>query len=565
MIVAAVRRAPVLLWSVVLALLVGWPWLRDGLVLAYDMVWVPRWDLTRPDLWGLGSALPRAVPSDAVAAVVSSLVGSTVAQRVALFGGLLLAATGGARLVPRASTAARLAAATLAVWNPYVAERLAIGQWPMVLAYGALLWLTAELRSGRPRLHVVTLAVVGTALTPASGVMGAVVVLVLLARRGAGRLLLATALVTMANAPWWVASLLGSSLPPDPAGVELFALRGQGLLGHLGAALSLGGIWNGEVVDATRGAFPAVLLVVGVWVVAVVGLVARRGSLGPLGVLAATGLVIACAGWLAPGAMERLVEACGPAALLRDGARFLALAAPLLVVGFGRGIDVALGHARRHGLAAVPIVVGLLLPVAALPGLVSGVGGRLEPVTYPASWDEARTVVAASDVPGDLLVLPFAAYRAPEWNGSRPVLDPAGRFFPRPTVVDDRLLVDGTIVRGEDPRAAQVRVALSSDDPPRALADLGIGLVVLDTTAPEADEARTLVVGLERLGGSDLVVLQVPEVAVDRETALPARVLVGAGWSCFTLLLLVGVGGTVRDVGRAMRSSGTRARADESP
>lgn len=562
MILAAWRRAPVLLWSLVLALLVGWPWLRDGLVLSYDMVWVPDWDLTRPDLWGLGSALPRAVPSDAVAALVSTVVGSGAAQRVALFGALVLAATGGARLVPDASTGARLAAATLAAWNPYVAERLAIGQWPMVLAYGALLWLVAELRTERPRSHLVTLAVVGTALTPASGVMGAVVVLVLVARRGVGRLLLAAALVTAANAPWWVAALLGSALPPDPAGVELFALRGQGVLGHLGAALSLGGIWNGEVVDATRGAFPTVLLVVGVWVVAVVGLVARRGSLGPLGVLAATGLVIACAGWLAPGAMMRLVEAFGPTALLRDGARFLALAAPLLVVGFGQGIDVALGHARRHGLAAVPIVVGLGLPVAALPGLLAGVGGRLEPVTYPASWEQARAVVAASDVPGDLLVLPFTTYRAPAWNDSRPVLDPAGRYFPRPTVVDDRLVIDGTTVRGEDPRAAQVRAALSSDDPPLALADLGIGLVVLDTTAPGATDARGPVAGLERLGGSELVVLEVPGAAVHREADLSDRVLVGAAWTCFAVAALVGGGAAVRDSRRASRSRGVRARPD---
>lgn len=545
MIVAAVRRAPVLLWSVVLALLVGWPWLRDGLILSYDMVWVPDWDLTRPDVWGLGSALPRAVPSDAVAALASTVVGSGVAQRLALFGALILAATGGARLLPDASTVARLAAATLALWNPFVAERLAIGQWPMLLAYGALLWLVAELSSERPRVHVAALAIVGTALTPASGVMGAVVVSVMLAGRGPRKLGTGLAAVLLANAPWWVASVLGSSLPPDPAGIEVFALRGQGLLGHLGAALSLGGIWNGEVVDATRGSLPTVLLVVGLWIIAVVGIVAHRRSLGPLVVLAAIGLVIACAGWLAPGVMARLVEAVGPAALVRDGARFLALAAPLLVVGFGQGIDVALGHARRHGLATVPIVVGLLLPVAALPGLMSGVGGRLEPVTYPASWDEARTVVAASDVPGDLLVLPFTAYRAPAWNRSRPVLDPAGRYFPRETVVDDRLLVDGTTIGGEDPRAAMARRALASDDPECALAAMGIGLVVLDLTAPDAAASRPLVDALEVLGGSDLLVLAVPRVTVERTAPLQMYV-VGGAWSGPALLLLAALAGRTR-------------------
>ena len=33
---------------------------------------------------------------------------------------------------------AQLAATTLYVWNPYVAERLGIGHWPLLLAYGYL-------------------------------------------------------------------------------------------------------------------------------------------------------------------------------------------------------------------------------------------------------------------------------------------------------------------------------------------------------------------------------------------------------------------------------------------
>ncbi len=125
------RDAIVLQWSAVLAVLVGLPWFRPGYVLSYDMVWVPRLVLDRDDLWGLGSALPRAVPSDAVAALLGAAVDPQVAQRLVLLGALVLAGVGGARLVPTLGTAGRLAAATLAVWNPYVLERLAIGPWPI--------------------------------------------------------------------------------------------------------------------------------------------------------------------------------------------------------------------------------------------------------------------------------------------------------------------------------------------------------------------------------------------------------------------------------------------------
>ena len=52
-----------LVWSLVLATLMLGPALAPGYVLSYDMVWVP--DLAvRTDTLGLGTGLPRAVPSD---------------------------------------------------------------------------------------------------------------------------------------------------------------------------------------------------------------------------------------------------------------------------------------------------------------------------------------------------------------------------------------------------------------------------------------------------------------------------------------------------------------------
>ena len=46
----------------------------------------------------------------------------------------------------------------------------------------------------------------------------------------------------------------------------------------------------------------------------------------------------------------------------------------------------------------------------ARPGV--GGGGRLQPVAYPADWQRVRDALAADDRPGDVLVLPFGAYRA---------------------------------------------------------------------------------------------------------------------------------------------------------
>ena len=63
------REAPVVVWALALALLVLGPALGYGFLLVRDMVWVPDLAL-RADALGLGSGLPRAVPSDAVVAVM---------------------------------------------------------------------------------------------------------------------------------------------------------------------------------------------------------------------------------------------------------------------------------------------------------------------------------------------------------------------------------------------------------------------------------------------------------------------------------------------------------------
>lgn len=485
------RRSIVLQWSAALALLVGVPWFRGGYVLSYDMVWVPRLELGRSDVWGLGTALPRAVPSDAVVALLGAVVDPQVVQRVVLVGALVLAATGGARLLRELGLPAQLAAATFALWNPFVAERLVLGQWPLLVAYGALFWLVAGLREDRRAVS--TLALAATALSPATGLMG-VVVAVVVGRRIVGPVVLGAIL----NAPWIAAALLNrDALAPDADAVRSFAVQPEGPFGRIGSVLGLGGIWNRDVVPDSRDLVLVAVIGVVLWVVMVLGVVEllrRERTFGlSLLVLGAVGLVVAWSGWWAPDLVERGIDAFGPSALLRDGTRFLPLLALLEVVALGHGVAWLVAWLRRtestRGLWAVPAVLGVLLPLAALPDLANGVGGRLDPVDYPAGWTRAADEVSALRVKGDVLVLPFSAYRAPTWNDDRPVLDPAGRFFDRDTVTDDRLLVGGRTIAGEDPRARRIRAVLRepSDERDALLAAEGIGIVVsgTDTSSPQ--------------------------------------------------------------------------------
>src|SRR4029453_14596266 len=106
------QRAVVPAWSAGLALAVCLPLFARGYVLSSDMVWCPRLAPHRPEMWGLGSGLPRAVPSDAVVALLGSVIPAAVVQRVVLFAALFLVAVGTARLLRDRPLVAQLAGAT---------------------------------------------------------------------------------------------------------------------------------------------------------------------------------------------------------------------------------------------------------------------------------------------------------------------------------------------------------------------------------------------------------------------------------------------------------------------
>ena len=118
--------------------------LRSGYVLSYDMVAVPRQSLL-PEFFGFGAGLPRAVPQDAVFALVTQVVAGEWLQKLMLLAILLLAGIGVGRLLSGFGRPWQLMGVTLAIWNPFVAERLVIGHWSLLLAYSVLPWMLAAL------------------------------------------------------------------------------------------------------------------------------------------------------------------------------------------------------------------------------------------------------------------------------------------------------------------------------------------------------------------------------------------------------------------------------------
>ncbi|MGX7825468.1 hypothetical protein ACTG9Q_10280 [Actinokineospora sp. 24-640] len=475
-----------------LAVAVLAPVLGRGFVLVYDMVFAPRHWLV-PDAVGLGSALPRAVPVDAVVALVTTVVPGDLAQQAALALALFAATLGAGRLVPSDSTGVRIVAGVGYGWSAYVAERLFLGHWALLLAYASLPWVAMaalRLRHGGGVARLV-LASAPAALTPTGGILAAGVAFACAGRAKSGW---AALVAVVLNAPWWVPSVLhpGGGLS-DGAAVALFGARAENWAGPVLSVLGLGGIWNAEVVPASRGNPVLPVLTVAVVGVALLGArtLAVRWGVAParsLVLLGALGVLVATASTLPLGAeaLRVLLDTVPGAGLLRDSQKWVAWWALPMAVGAALGVERAAAYFRGRGRAAL-LAGAALFPIAVLPDLAWGGAGRLHAVSYPDDWHRVAALLAADPRPGDVLALPLSAFRRFAWNDGRTQLDPAPRVLPRPTVIDDTLYVGGRAIAGEDRRVAAIRRTL-----PQSPGRHGIGWVLVEHGTPGSVDAGLL-------------------------------------------------------------------------
>lgn len=542
-------------WSLALALAVTGPlWLGRGFWLVGDMVFVPHqpWK----DAWlGLDGSLPRAVPMDALISVASHVLPGQVLQRLLLTGGLVLGGIGAGRIAGRHGGAARAAAITLFCWNPWVAERLGIGQWAILLGYLLLPWVALaarRLREDRSRwAPAAVTAVLAATCSPSSGVMAAVTLLVLAGTRRTWWRILAIAVV--ANLAWLGPAVTATTSAVTTSGVFAgFAASAESSAGVLASLLSLGGIWKTSILLGPRTSGVVVLLSCLLSLVALLGL-ARWSRQDPgearrFALLGAGALVVALLPDLPGG--DRLLEGLAAhvpgLALLRDSHRFLAPLGLVLAAGLA-GVVTAVRERIRPNRESLWGVVGLLVvaPVLLLPNLGWGLGGDLQRSSYPPAWQAVADRLAQD--PGTTVVLPWTgSYRAFAWAHDRAVLDPAPRALPGEVLVDDRTYLTDQVVPAEDPRSDAVRAALAAADPVASLrgvhvrwvlveADLGARPTVAElraggaTTAYDADGLV-----LVDLGPSDGSVSTMPLVAKHRDIVLICD-------ASAVLLLLVGV------------------------
>jgi hypothetical protein len=548
-----------------LALLVLGPLLKPGYLLLRDAVSTPRSYLSDTAL-GLTSA-PRATPQDFAVALASHLIDGGIVVKVLLIAGLWLAGWGAAMLaavaLPAAGAPGQFVATTLAIWNPYVAERLLQGHWSLLLAYGCLPWVATAMLTLRTTEKgwlgffglAFWMALAG--LTPTGLLLAATVALVCVAVAGTGQPRWLCAAATLGAAlvaalPWLTASAMGSSLASHTStsrfGVAAFAPRAEPGLGTLASLASLGGIWNGDAVPSSRATLFAVASAVVLLGVVAAGLatVVRRPAAVPLLVLAAVAVLVPAALATGPGlrVLSAVIDTAPGLGLLRDGQKWVAPAMPGYTLA-GAGAVVTLRQWLRPAVTALVCCLALML---ALPDLAWGVWGRVSPVHYPRGWAAAAAAINAA--PGPVTTLPAGTMRLFSWSGPVPVLDPLPRWVCPDVLSTGDLEISGTTIPGEGGHARAVQGLLLAGPDPSALAQAGVGWLVVESgsAGDMGAAARTLAaltpvyrdneIALYRIGG------QTPGVAADRRAA---TLIAHLAWLA---MLIVAAGGALLSVWR---------------
>jgi hypothetical protein len=422
-----------------------WPALGGGYLLYRDFITVPDPALDART-WGFNGTAPRAVPLNAVMALLDPVVPTWLQQKAILVGSLWVAGAGVALLLRRRGVLVAALGALLATWSPFAAERLLLGQAPTLLAWSVLPWLVLASqvsRSPRVRVFALALAALPAALTPSGGVTAAAaaVVLTWLAGRRVVEVLTVAGLGVLWCLPWLVPALAGRADAGVSDGAAAFRIEANGVAGLLDV-LTGGGAWATAARLESRerlltlGALALLLLLASLGLARPIN--PRRRLMG-LFLLAPPAVAVFLASPVGLRAFAAAQSIPG-VALFRDTHRLLAVSAFALVLLVPLGTALVVERAREllSGVsgrasggrptserAQAAVAVGLTCVVAATavlaaPDVPARLHAAYRPVAFPPDWRRAVGAVGGSGA----LVLPWQPLRQVAWNDDRPFLDP---------------------------------------------------------------------------------------------------------------------------------------------
>ncbi|RLT28242.1 MAG: hypothetical protein DWI48_01070 [Chloroflexi bacterium] len=501
-----------------LAVAVLYPLMQSGYLALLDLPFGPRpfpvWTFDGTPqhlapLWLLCDALYRLLPSPEV-------VGKLLAVAVLVAIGAAAAPLGGT------SRAGRLFAIGLCMVNPWVTDRLAVGQLPLLASYAAaMVALRAVIRvvqepsrSAAVWLGVATSAT--GALSPHLLYVFALICTVLFAvhlARANRTLRLAliesvcigTGVMVLLSA-YWLVPLLAQPSPLGRFGeadVQAFMTRGDPAFGLPFNVAAFYGFWRRAAL--TKDWLPGwwlgadALLLLGAS-----GLVAlwreRSTRSLSLGLAAAYGavLIVACGIAFAPtaGAWNWAFEHVPGFAGLREPQKASAFLVIITAYAGARGLTWLLENMRPR-LRSMVTALAIGVPLVAGAGDFGGVRGALEPVQYPAVWYSAAAFLRAHEQSGDaVLVLPWRQYLTFEFTRGATVSNPASLFLPGSVVSSDDPQLAGLAPANVDERHRVLNALFARPDAREQLgvtmAALGIRWVFVSDLSASLDGAPRL-------------------------------------------------------------------------
>ncbi|MCX2163886.1 hypothetical protein [Corynebacterium auriscanis] len=551
-------------WSVLLSILTQWPfWATLTTVdmtnkaFALRDMFLPAQITVNNITMGATEGAPRAVPQDAILAILSPAIPAyTMAALVMVFSGSLgsFAAAKMVQTMAGGRLIAQFAASLLVVWNPFVVERLLQGHWSLV---SAAMLLPAVAYFAASRLWGMLLIVMTVcALTPTGVILAAIIALVFLTQWVQRLWIFLVSLLL--SAPWLIATLVNSNATggtlADPASAAVFAPRAEHHTGTFGALLSLGGIWNVEASAPSRHTLSE-LVGIALTAILILGIRELWRVYRGLTILTIAGFIVPALLSTDPGLalMGWLISTVPGAGLLRDSQKFVALAFPGMVLLTGVVIE-RMDYRRDRSKSFFPVTevrkkpistrwlqrgVGVLL-CALIIGNVPGLPKDIEPVApRPLSpvWGQISNSVSAAPR-GKVLLLPPGNYRMLD---DYPVIDPALKLLPGTPLDPGYLVVDGRIVDGNRTSMELLLAIMQGHD---TLEANGVGWVLIDwgSVSEQLNMSRAIKAlqdgGYQRALDIDKYSLyRIPNPNLDNEqiTDVPVRLGIGLFWLVATV------------------------------
>lgn len=370
--------------------------------------------------------------------------------------------TGGSRLV-------RTATGLVYAINPFVFERLAVGQLGLLAGYALLPWAVRALLQVQPvPVYVARAALWWAALGALSvhfvWIVGVLALSVALVRRGAVLLPLAlTAGLTAVLSSYLLFAQLGQARPVSVGATDVaaYATRGDPHYGRYVNVLGLYGFWRQgprlpkDVVRVWPLILAAILLlaVFGAW--SALRDPCRRSLASVLLLSGTAGYFLALGtqgptGWF----FRFLFDHLPLFQVMREPQKFLCLTALAYAVLFGWGAQQLLVWSTDRALKVALTVLVVSLPLAYSPTFVNGLSGQVTGVNVPAGFPRADRLMG--DGPEHILALPWHQYLSFPWTG-RVVANPAPVLFHRNVIIGDNVELPGVYTTSTSTRSAYLQ------------------------------------------------------------------------------------------------------------